>query len=226
MATGELAWRLDPGTPPLTGDELFGCTKMSDVIGVSAGAGEDGHCPRHGMSCWGRLVTATLAARALGEQGLIDELATGGTRGTVAVLEQGHGDPLDTVRTRATRKGADWVLHGIKPAVVDGHTADWVIVVALGEDGVRSFLVRAPEVELVPSLDPTRKLTRLVLDGTPARPLGPAGSQVVLWRACSTTSPSPWRPSRSGSPTVPSSWPPSTPRSGWCSTSRSPPSRW
>ena len=127
-------------------------------------------------------VTATLAARALGERDLLDELASGRTRGTVAVLEQGHGDPLGTVRARATRKGAGWILHGTKPVVVDGHTADWVIVVALGEDGVRSFLVREPVAELVPSLDPTRKLARLVLDGTPARPLGPGGSQAVLWR--------------------------------------------
>jgi alkylation response protein AidB-like acyl-CoA dehydrogenase len=127
-------------------------------------------------------VAATLAARALGEQGLLDELATGRMRGTMAVVEQGHGDPLDTVRSRATRKGAGWVLHGIKPIVVDGHTADWAIVVALGEDGVRSFLVREPVAELVPSLDPTRKLARLVLDATPAEPLGPGGSQVDLWR--------------------------------------------
>ena len=127
-------------------------------------------------------VMATLAAGALGEGDLLDELATGRTRGTVAVLEQGHGDPLDTVRTRATRKGAGWTLQGAKPVVVDGHTADWVIVVALGEDGVRSFLVREPAAELVPSLDPTRKLARLVLDATPAVPVGPDGNHVGLWR--------------------------------------------
>lgn len=127
-------------------------------------------------------VMATLAARALGERELVDELASGNTRGTVAVTEQGHGDPLDTVRARATRKGAGWVLHGCKPVVVDGHTADWVIVVALSEEGVRSFLVRSPDAEPVPTLDPTRKLARLMLDSTPAQPLGPPGSQVGLWR--------------------------------------------
>jgi len=127
-------------------------------------------------------VAATLAARALGERELLAELSTGSVRGTVAVQEQGHGDPLDTVRTRATRKGADWVLHGAKPVVMDGHTADWVIVVALGEDGIRSFLVRDPDAELVPSLDPTRKLARLILDGTPAEPIGPPGGHAELWR--------------------------------------------
>ncbi|MGD0882191.1 MAG: acyl-CoA dehydrogenase family protein [Acidimicrobiales bacterium] len=127
-------------------------------------------------------VAATLAARALGADDLLDELFNGGTRGTVAVQEQGHGDPLGTVRTRAVRKGAGWVLHGIKPTVVDGHTADWAVVAALGEEGIRSFLVRNPAGELVPSLDPTRKLARLVLDATPAVPIGPAGSQAHLWR--------------------------------------------
>jgi alkylation response protein AidB-like acyl-CoA dehydrogenase len=127
-------------------------------------------------------VAATLAARALGERDLLEELSAGATRGTVAVQEQGHGDPLDTVRARATRKGAGWVLHGAKPTVMDGHTADWVIVAALGEDGIRSFLVRDPVAELVPSLDPTRKLARLVLDATPAVPVGPAGGHADLWR--------------------------------------------
>jgi alkylation response protein AidB-like acyl-CoA dehydrogenase len=127
-------------------------------------------------------VAATLAARALGEQDLLDELAGGATRGTVAVLEQGHGDPLDTVRARSVRKGAGWVLQGVKPVVVDGHTADWAIVAALGEDGVRSFLVRQPAAELVPSLDPTRKLARLALDSTPAVPIGPPGNHADLWR--------------------------------------------
>jgi alkylation response protein AidB-like acyl-CoA dehydrogenase len=127
-------------------------------------------------------VAATLAARALGAGHLLEELSTGSVRGTIAVLEQGNGDPLSTVRARAVRTGATWVLSGTKPVVVDGHTADWVIVAALTEEGVRSFLVREPAGELVPSLDPTRKLARLVLDGTPAEPLGPAGDQANLWR--------------------------------------------
>ena len=127
---------------------------------------------------------ATLAARALGESGLLEELAGGRSRGTVAVLEQGFGDPLGTVRTRAHRKGAGWALHGTKPVVVDGHTADWVIVAALGRGrcAVVPWSASRWPNKLVPSLDPTRKLARLVLDGTPAGPLGPTGGQAGLWR--------------------------------------------
>jgi alkylation response protein AidB-like acyl-CoA dehydrogenase len=127
-------------------------------------------------------VAATLAARALGATELLADLASGARRGTVALGEQGHGEPLQTVRTRARRKAAQWVVSGEKPVVVDGHSADWVIVVARSEEGVRSYLLESPEAVLVPSLDPTRKLARLVLDDTPVVPLGPSGSQAGLWQ--------------------------------------------
>jgi alkylation response protein AidB-like acyl-CoA dehydrogenase len=126
-------------------------------------------------------IAATLAARALGATELMDELAAGTKRGTVALLEQGHGDPLSTVRTRARRKNAGWVVSGEKPVVVDGHSADWAIVVARSEEGVRSYLLASPKGELVPSMDPTRKLARLILDETPVIPLGPGGNQSALW---------------------------------------------
>ena len=139
-------------------------------------------------------VAATLAARGLGATELLSDLADGTRRGTIALGEQGHGEPLSTVRTRARRKAAQWVLSGEKPIVVDGHTADWVIVVARSEEGVRSYLLDAASsssassspssatVELVPSLDPTRKLARIVLDEAPAVPLGPPGNQAHLWQ--------------------------------------------
>jgi alkylation response protein AidB-like acyl-CoA dehydrogenase len=73
-------------------------------------------------------------------------------------------------------------VSGLKPIVPDGHTADWVIVVALSEEGVRAFLLAHPQAEPVPALDPTRKLARLALDGQPVEPLGPAGDQTGLWR--------------------------------------------
>jgi alkylation response protein AidB-like acyl-CoA dehydrogenase len=133
-------------------------------------------------------VAATLAARALGASELLGDLAAGTRRGTVALGERGHGEPLTTVRTRARRKAAQWVVSGEKPAVVDGHSADWVVVVARSEEGVRSYLLETPSahagttVELVPSLDPTRKLAHLVLDEAPVVPLGPPGNQSVLWQ--------------------------------------------
>ena len=51
-------------------------------------------------------------------------------------------------------RASGWVVTGIKPIVVDGHTADWAIVVALAEEGIRSFLLPSPKAEAVPALDP------------------------------------------------------------------------
>jgi alkylation response protein AidB-like acyl-CoA dehydrogenase len=97
-------------------------------------------------------------------------------------LPLGHDDPVDRVHTRARRKGADWVLTGQKPLVLDGHTADWVIVVARTEEGLGSFLLEAPRGEAVPTMDPTRKAARLVLEERRAVPVGPRGDQTGLWR--------------------------------------------
>jgi alkylation response protein AidB-like acyl-CoA dehydrogenase len=135
-------------------------------------------------------VAAPLAARALGATELLTDLADGTRRGTIALGEEGHGEPVGTVRTRVRRKGARWVLNGEKPAVVDGHTADWAIVAARSEEGLRSYLLEfesagvAPgaRAELVPSLDPTRKLARLVLEDAPVVPLGPPGNQTGIWQ--------------------------------------------
>lgn len=127
-------------------------------------------------------VLATLAARRLGVDDLLRGLASGTLRGTVALEEQGHDSPVDRVRTRARRKGANWVLTGRKPLVLDGHTADWVLVVARTEEGLGSFLLQAPDAEPVPTLDPTRKAARLVLDEHPAERVGTPGDHTAVWR--------------------------------------------
>jgi alkylation response protein AidB-like acyl-CoA dehydrogenase len=126
-------------------------------------------------------VFATIAAKRLGESDLLKQLASGELRGTVALEEFGHGDVVARVRTRSRRKGADWVVNGLKPTVLDGNTADWAIVVARTEDGIGSFLLEAPKATLVPGLDPTRKIARLELDDRVVRPIGPDGDHSALW---------------------------------------------
>ena len=127
-------------------------------------------------------VLATLAVRALGATDQLAQLASGELRGTVALEEAGHGDPVDRVRSRARRNGPDWTITGEKPLVLDGHTADWVVVVARTEEGLGSFLVEGPLGEAVPTLDPTRKASRVVLDDTVGLPIGPIGDHRDLWR--------------------------------------------
>ncbi len=177
----ELGW-----TGLLVPDELGGAGDSAGLLEVCIVAEQMGRIPLPGPF-FSSAVAATLAARALAATELLPDLAAGTRRGTVALGEQGHGEPLDTVRTRARRKGARWVVSGHKPAVVDGHSADWAIVVARSEEGVRSYLLDSPataagvSVEIVPSLDPTRKLARLELEEAPVVPLGPPGSHRGLW---------------------------------------------
>jgi len=70
--------------------------------------------------------------------------------------------------------------------VLDGHTADVAYVVALDASpgaaagSLATFAVERPDGELVPSLDVTRKTARLVLEGRPARRVGPPGDQRAL----------------------------------------------
>src|SRR5205814_4685903 len=82
-------------------------------------------------------------------------------------------------RVRATADGD--VLSGLKPAVPDGHNADWVIVAARTDDGLGSFLLEEPGGELVPSLDVTRKVARVDLAGRRGRRVGPGGDHTAIW---------------------------------------------
>src|SRR5581483_305243 len=127
-------------------------------------------------------VFATIAANRLGLNDLLPPLASGTLRGTVALEEQGHGDPVERVRTRSRRKGATWILNGVKPLVLDGHTADWALCVARTEEGLGTFLLQAPSCTPVVTLDPTRKAARLELEDTAVEPVGPRGDHTAIWR--------------------------------------------
>lgn len=127
-------------------------------------------------------IGATIAARALGLDHLLPALASGTSTGTIALEELGHDDPVERVRTRANRKGARWLLHGLKPIVFDGVTADWVIVAARTQDGIGSFVIEQPAMTAVDTMDPTRRVARLDLDGAVAEPVGPLGDHTAIWR--------------------------------------------
>src|ERR1700751_2403638 len=60
-------------------------------------------------------ILATLAARALGLDEHLGALASGSQRGTVAIDEAGHGDPIERTRVRANGRGSRYRLEGVKP---------------------------------------------------------------------------------------------------------------
>jgi len=127
-------------------------------------------------------VLATLAARALGLDELLADLAAGNTRGTVALDEAGHGDPVDRTHARAAGRGHRYRIDGDKPMIPDAVGADWVLVPARTREGLQTFLVEAPDAEPAPSLDVTRKFGALRFVDTAATRVGPPGDHTGVWR--------------------------------------------
>ncbi len=60
-----------------------------------------------------------------------------------AISEPGAGSSLKTMQAAARRDGADWVLDGHKTHINLGHQADLMIVYAVADEGLTSFLVDA-----------------------------------------------------------------------------------
>jgi alkylation response protein AidB-like acyl-CoA dehydrogenase len=127
-------------------------------------------------------ILATLAARALGLHDRLEALASGRERGTVALDEAGSGSPLDRVRVRADGRGSRYRIDGVKPLVMDGASADWMLVPARTRDGLRTFLVTDPDAQPAASLDITRKFARVEFTATRGQSVGPAGDQTALWQ--------------------------------------------
>lgn len=127
------------------------------------------------------VVAATLTAGRLGDDRLLRDLAGGRVRATLALEEGGAGDPLESVTATARPDGGGaggrWSLEGLKPLVLDGHTADVALVVARDPEGLAVFVLEDPGGVLVPALDVTRKMARLDLGGRRARRIGPPGDQ-------------------------------------------------
>jgi alkylation response protein AidB-like acyl-CoA dehydrogenase len=168
----------DRGITAEVWDELvaLGWTEITELVDLTVVLEEMGKLPFPGPF----LSAAVLAPMAARRLGVGDVVGTG--QGTIALEEQGAGDPVARVRTRASRKAGRWLLTGEKPVVLDGATADWVLLPALTDEGMGTFLIERPGAEPVATWDQTRKVARLVLDHTPAQPVGPAGDHSAAWR--------------------------------------------
>jgi acyl-CoA dehydrogenase len=76
----------------------------------------------------------------------LPKMVSGEVRGAIAMSEPNTGSDLQAVRTRATRRGSEYVLNGAKTFVTNGAQAGLYIVVAktdptLGSKGISLFLV-------------------------------------------------------------------------------------
>jgi glutaryl-CoA dehydrogenase len=71
----------------------------------------------------------------------LPELAHGTKLGCFALTEAHGGSDPSRMRTRARRRGADWVIDGAKLWITNGALADVAIVWANTDDGINAFLV-------------------------------------------------------------------------------------
>src|SRR5271167_834141 len=113
-----------------------------------------------------------------GKAGVAAGHAAGETTATFAWVENnGRWDAEGTALT-ATAESGEIVLNGHKSYVVDGHTADLIVVLARAPQGLSLFTVdgNAPGLtrRALKSMDPTRKFARLELNRVPARSVRPA----------------------------------------------------
>ncbi|WP_030172490.1 acyl-CoA dehydrogenase family protein [Spirillospora albida] len=125
------------------------------------------------------LATVTASAALVAGDGghdLLPGIADGSTIATLAIAEEDGRWDLGAVTTAFV----DGALTGVKSFVLDGHVADVLLVAARDGSEVAVFAVEAGAAGLarkvLPTLDQTRKLARVELDGTPARRVGGVGA--------------------------------------------------
>ncbi|MCX2929888.1 acyl-CoA/acyl-ACP dehydrogenase [Mycobacterium sp. CVI_P3] len=121
---------------------------------------------------------------------LLPLLATGQRRATVALVEPAwNWDPM-AIRTTASPLGEGWCLTGAKTFVVDGATADSILVAARGPDGIGIYEVDGTAPGLtraaLTTIDHTRRLGRVEMDATPARAIGRADAGLAILRQALT----------------------------------------
>jgi alkylation response protein AidB-like acyl-CoA dehydrogenase len=144
--------------------------------------------------------TVVLAANAIlnagtdaQKQDLLPGIASGETIATLAFTEPNGRWDASGITMEATAKGDGVTLDGTKMFVLDGHTADLIVVAARtagssGEDGISFFTVSGDAAGLtrtpLATMDQTRKQAKLEFSGVAAQPLGEAGAG---WAALSKT---------------------------------------
>lgn len=167
--------------PEAVGGQGFGFVELGIVLEELGRA----------LTCAPYFATAVLAAEALlqvasadEQRALLPAIASGQRIATLAWVEaDGRWDVAATTLTATPTAGGP-VLDGRKKFVLDGVTADLVLVVARapgssGEDGISLCAVDAPcsglDRRALATIDTTRRQAELVFERVPARLLGTLG---------------------------------------------------
>jgi alkylation response protein AidB-like acyl-CoA dehydrogenase len=130
--------------------------------------------------------TVALAANAILQSGddaakkeLLPGIASGETIATLAMTEDNGRWDAQGITATATKSGDGYTIDGHKMFVLDGHTANLIIVAAKTGENVSLFTVAGDAPGLtrtaLATMDQTRKQARLEFSGTPAKLLGTEG---------------------------------------------------
>ncbi|HEY3716426.1 MAG TPA: acyl-CoA dehydrogenase family protein [Jatrophihabitantaceae bacterium] len=125
--------------------------------------------------------SALVAADPTDALGLVPVLAAGTRRATLAVMESPHDWGGTAPSTVAVPSGELFDISGGKHYVLDGHTADVVIVSAVDDRGLCSLFVverdgAGVDATAVEGMDLTRKLATIRLESAKGRRVGAPGS--------------------------------------------------
>jgi alkylation response protein AidB-like acyl-CoA dehydrogenase len=138
--------------------------------------------------------TVVLAANTLIHSGddaakgeYLPGIASGETIATLAFTEPSGKWDEAGITLPATKKGDGWTLSGTKSFVLDGATANLILVAARTDKGVSLFAVEADASGLtrtgLSTMDQTRKQAKLEFADTPAKLIGTEGGG---WATLST----------------------------------------
>ncbi len=148
------------------------------------------------LLCAPYLSSAVLATHALlhcatpeAQKELLPGIAAGSTRPTLAYAEAGWG--VADIAMQAQKKDQGYTLDGTKQHVLDGGTADSILVAARTSAGIELFRVEGDAAGLsrspIPVLDQTRKLAALGFAGTPASRISDGDTREGLERSLALT---------------------------------------
>ena len=167
--------------PEAYGGQGFGAVELGIVLEEMGRA----------LLCAPYFASTVLAATAIMHAGteaqkrdLLPDIASGDTVATLAFTEPNGRWDATGIETTATPAGGGFRLDGVKSFVLDGHTADLIVVLArrpgsAGDDGLSFFTVPGDAPGLtrraLKVMDPTRKLARLEFRGVDAALLGEEG---------------------------------------------------
>jgi alkylation response protein AidB-like acyl-CoA dehydrogenase len=143
------------------------------------------------LACSPFLSTAVLATEALlhcaeptTRKELLVEIAAGRATATLATAEPPGRWDVGGILMRARAAGRGSTLSGTKVHVIDGHTADVILVAARSDAGICVFRVAGDARGLsrtkLPELDLTRKLARLDFADTPAEEISQGDQSAAL----------------------------------------------